>query len=107
MARLAISSFGEFPDQFSATESRIVLLLDMQSYGAKPVVVVGAGLAGLTAAIHLAEGGQDVLLCEAHPRFLGGRTRARAPYSFTWNGVEVDGGDGQGHGDSLQQTARH
>jgi len=42
----------------------------------------------LTAAIHLAEGGQDVLLCEAHPRFLGGRTRARAPYSFTWNGVE-------------------
>lgn len=50
------------------------------------VVVVGAGLAGLTAAIHLAERGVDVLLCEAHPEFLGGRTRARRPYRFDWNG---------------------
>jgi isorenieratene synthase len=57
-------------------------------YGGSPVVVVGAGLAGLTAAIHLAEGGQDVVLCEAHPKFLGGRTRAREPYRFTWRGQE-------------------
>lgn len=51
-----------------------------------PVVVVGAGLAGLTAAIHLAERGLDVVLCESHPTFLGGRTRAREPYRFRWNG---------------------
>ncbi len=54
----------------------------------KPIVVVGAGLAGLTAAIHLAERGLDVVLLEAHPEFLGGRTRGRRPYRFTWNGVE-------------------
>jgi isorenieratene synthase len=47
---------------------------------------VGAGLAGLTAAIHLAERGLDVLLCEAHPDFLGGRTRARSRYTFRWKG---------------------
>jgi isorenieratene synthase len=52
------------------------------------VVVVGAGLAGLSAAIHLAERGVDVLLCEAHPDFLGGRTRAREPYRFRWQGEE-------------------
>jgi hypothetical protein len=48
------------------------------------IVVVGAGLAGLTAAIHLAERGLDVMLCESHPKFLGGRTRPREPYSFRW-----------------------
>lgn len=54
----------------------------------KPIVVVGAGLAGLTAAIHLAERGLEVVLVESHPEFLGGRTRGRAPYRFAWNGVE-------------------
>lgn len=53
----------------------------------KPILVVGAGLAGLTAAIHLAERGLDVVLVEAHPEFLGGRTRGRSPYRFAWNGV--------------------
>jgi isorenieratene synthase len=52
------------------------------------VVVVGGGLAGLTAAIHLADRGVDVVLCEAHPEFLGGRTRARPPYRFHWRGEE-------------------
>ena len=50
------------------------------------VIVVGAGLAGMSAALHLAERGVPVLLCEAHPDWLGGRTRARDPYTFTWNG---------------------
>ena len=52
------------------------------------VIVVGAGLAGLTSALHLAERGIEVVLCEAHPEFLGGRTRARAPYRFAWRGEE-------------------
>jgi isorenieratene synthase len=52
--------------------------------------VVGSGLAGLTAAIHLAERGLDVTLCEAHPTFLGGRTRAREPYRFCWRGHEYE-----------------
>lgn len=55
--------------------------------GREPIVVVGAGLAGLTAAIHVAERGQDVILLESHPDFLGGRTRGREPYRFDWNGV--------------------
>jgi isorenieratene synthase len=54
----------------------------------RPIVIVGAGLAGLTAAIHLAERGQAVVLCEAHPDLLGGRARGRAPYRFTWDGHE-------------------
>ena len=51
-----------------------------------PIVVVGAGLAGLTTAIHLAERGLNVVLCELHPSFLGGRTRARKPYRFRCRG---------------------
>ena len=44
------------------------------------ITVVGAGLAGLTAAIAAAEGGAEVVLREAH-RDLGGRARATAgPY---------------------------
>ena len=68
---------------------------------AEQVVVVGAGLAGLTAAIHLAEGGQEVVLCEAHPQFLGGRTRAREPYRFEWNGEHVHSFD---HGQHCMWT---
>jgi isorenieratene synthase len=50
------------------------------------IVVVGSGLAGLSAALHLAERGVEVTLCEAHPRYLGGRTRARDPYRFALAG---------------------
>jgi isorenieratene synthase len=51
------------------------------------IMVIGGGLAGLSAALHLVERGVQVTLCEAHPEFVGGRTRARAPYRFTWDGV--------------------
>jgi isorenieratene synthase len=51
------------------------------------IVVVGGGLAGLSAALHLLEGGLPVTLVEANPAFLGGRTRARPDYHFAWNGV--------------------
>jgi phytoene dehydrogenase-like protein len=50
------------------------------------VVVIGGGLAGITAAIALAESGAQVTLLEARPR-LGGAT-----CSFTRDGLTVDTG---------------
>ncbi len=55
--------------------------------GARPhVVVVGGGLAGLSAAIGCLDGGAAVTLLEARPR-LGGAT-----WSFTRNGLSFDNG---------------
>ncbi|HEX5495046.1 MAG TPA: hydroxysqualene dehydroxylase HpnE [Mycobacteriales bacterium] len=50
------------------------------------VVVVGGGLAGLAAAIRLADGGASVTLAEARPR-LGGAT-----HSFHRDGLVIDNG---------------
>ena len=50
------------------------------------VAVIGGGLAGITAAIALAESGADVTLLEARPR-LGGAT-----CSFSRDGLTVDTG---------------
>jgi squalene-associated FAD-dependent desaturase len=49
-------------------------------------VVVGGGLAGITAALRLADAGHDVTLLEARPR-LGGLT-----HSFRRDGLDVDNG---------------
>ncbi len=54
--------------------------------GRQDVVVVGGGLAGLSAALDLAEAGRRVTLLEARPR-LGGATA-----SFTRDGVTIDTG---------------
>jgi squalene-associated FAD-dependent desaturase len=51
-----------------------------------PAVVVGGGLAGIAAALRLADGGREVVLLEKRPR-LGG-----AAFSFTRDGLSVDNG---------------
>jgi hydroxysqualene dehydroxylase len=51
-----------------------------------PAVVVGGGLAGIAAALRLADGGRDVVLLEKRPR-LGG-----AAFSFERDGLTVDNG---------------
>jgi squalene-associated FAD-dependent desaturase len=57
-----------------------------QRVGVSRVVVIGGGLAGITAAIALAESGAEVTLLEARPR-LGGAT-----CSFNRDGLIVDTG---------------
>jgi squalene-associated FAD-dependent desaturase len=51
-----------------------------------PAIVVGGGLAGIAAALRLADGGREVVLIEKRPR-LGG-----AAFSFTRDGLSVDNG---------------
>ncbi|MBX7220777.1 MAG: NAD(P)/FAD-dependent oxidoreductase [Blastocatellia bacterium] len=76
----------------------------------KPVVVIGGGLAGLTAAVFLAQSNHNVLLLERSPN-LGGRAQTQHKEGFSFNlgphairhgdvaytilsemGVQVDGG---------------
>lgn len=51
-----------------------------------PVVIIGAGIAGLTAAIHLAERGIEPLLIEADSQWPGGRLAGGAPTTFEYQG---------------------
>jgi carotenoid phi-ring synthase / carotenoid chi-ring synthase len=51
-----------------------------------PVVIVGGGLAGLTAAVHLAERGIPPLVLEADSTYAGGRLQGGAPNSFEHQG---------------------
>jgi carotenoid phi-ring synthase / carotenoid chi-ring synthase len=51
-----------------------------------PVVVIGAGLAGLSAAVHLAERGIAPLVLEADTLYAGGRLQGGAPETFTYGG---------------------
>ncbi len=44
-----------------------------QQAGSSSIIIIGAGMAGLTAALHLAERGLNPLVIEAHERFVGGR----------------------------------
>jgi isorenieratene synthase len=45
----------------------------MPTPSSNPIVIIGGGIAGLTAALHLAERGLKPLVLEADPRFVGGR----------------------------------
>jgi isorenieratene synthase len=49
-------------------------------------IIVGAGLAGLTAALHLAERGLRPLVLEADPLYAGGRLKAGPDVTFEHNG---------------------
>lgn len=57
----------------------------LQSATTPDALVIGAGLAGLTAALHLAERGQSVLILEADPEFAGGRAAGGPPVTLTDN----------------------
>ncbi|MEM6284698.1 MAG: FAD-dependent oxidoreductase [Chloroflexota bacterium] len=52
------------------------------------VIVIGAGLAGLTAAVHLAERGVKPLVLEANQVWLGGRLAGGEPETFSHAGRE-------------------
>lgn len=58
----------------------------MQSSRTDPILVVGAGMAGLTAAAYLARAGAKVVLCEKEPK-TGGLVN-----SFDYKGFVFDGG---------------
>ncbi|MBX3080699.1 MAG: FAD-dependent oxidoreductase [Anaerolineae bacterium] len=50
------------------------------------VIIIGAGLAGMTAGLHLARRGLSVLLLEADPNFPGGRLQGGAAVTLEHNG---------------------
>lgn len=51
-----------------------------------PIVIIGGGLAGLTAAVHLAQRGIAPLVLEADSRWIGGRLAGGDPHMFEYQG---------------------
>lgn len=60
--------------------------MDAQKTTTNDVIIIGGGLAGLTAALHLAERGLHPLVLEADPEYAGGRLKAGADVTFTHQG---------------------
>ncbi len=58
----------------------------MPQQNKRHTIIIGGGIAGLTAALHLAERGLKPLLLEANPTYLGGRLAATGTY--TLNNIE-------------------
>lgn len=52
----------------------------------QPIVIIGGGLAGLTAAAHLAERGQMPIVLESNQLWLGGRLAGGEDDTFSYNG---------------------
>jgi len=50
------------------------------------IIIIGAGISGLSAADHLADAGKDILVLEARDR-VGGRI-----WSYSWNGITIEEG---------------
>jgi isorenieratene synthase len=63
-----------------------------KSHEGPPIVVIGGGLAGLSAALHLAERSLPPIVLEADPTFAGGRVAGDAPTIV--NGWEFKGEHG-------------
>jgi hypothetical protein len=59
---------------------------DSSSNDIFPVVIIGAGIAGLSAAVHLAERGLPPLVLEADSRWAGGRLAGGDADTFTYGG---------------------
>ena len=60
--------------------------MDMDERTSHPVIIVGGGVAGLTAALHLAERGLAPLVLEADPAYCGGRLQGGPPTEVTHAG---------------------
>ncbi len=64
--------------------------IERVSHGSRPVIIIGGGLAGLTAALILARQGLEPLLLEADPERMGGRVGGGATVTVTEAGRTWD-----------------
>ena len=67
-------------------DETIAIGTSLPDHTERSVVVIGAGVAGLSAALTLTEAGLSPLVLEADPRFCGGRFAASAPATFSYAG---------------------
>lgn len=58
----------------------------MASFSRNPIVIIGGGLAGMTAAAHLVARGLPVIVLEANQSWLGGRLAGGEPETFAHGG---------------------
>lgn len=89
---------GEYPaSYYAATAAPLARFPALKGAARADVCIIGGGYTGLSAALHLAERGMDVLLIEAHRVGFGASGR---------NGGQVGSGQNQDQ-DWLEQTVGH